>query len=154
MSSPNGIANSQNMPVNPLPDTASLQKAVDKTILDNTITENASVIQPRSHVYVPDLDLSSLSLDELSTSEIVYNRELSWLDFNWRVLNEALDARTPLLERLRFIAITASNLDEFFPQARRWSQAPKGRRYCPFNLTGPHSGPSIATYLQSGAPND
>ncbi|MEZ4613918.1 MAG: polyphosphate kinase 1 [Caldilineaceae bacterium] len=55
-----------------------------------------------------------MSLDELSSSELVYNRELSWLDFNWRVLAEALDARTPLLERLRFIAITASNLDEFF----------------------------------------
>jgi polyphosphate kinase len=72
------------------------------------------VIQPRVQAYVPDLDLASLSLDELSQSEIVYNRELAYLDFNWRVLNEALDARNPLLERLRFIAITASNLDEFF----------------------------------------
>lgn len=76
--------------------------------------EGISVIQPRSQIYVPEIDLSSLSLDELSSSEIVYNRELTWLDFNWRVLNEALDARNPLLERLRFIAITAANLDEFF----------------------------------------
>lgn len=72
------------------------------------------VIQPVEHAYKPPVDLSTLSLDELSTSEFVYNRELSWLDFNWRVLAEALDDRTPLLERLRFIAITASNLDEFF----------------------------------------
>lgn len=58
-----------------------------------------------------------VSLDEqinLNDPEYYINRELSWLQFNSRVLHEGCDERTPLLERLKFLAIFSSNLDEFF----------------------------------------
>ncbi|NJM44997.1 MAG: polyphosphate kinase 1 [Alkalinema sp. RU_4_3] len=50
----------------------------------------------------------------LTDPQYYFSRELSWLEFNNRVLHEALDDRTPLIERLKFLAIFSSNLDEFF----------------------------------------
>jgi len=51
---------------------------------------------------------------DLTASSCFLNRELTWLNFNFRVLAEAEDPRVPLLERLKFVAIVGSNLDEFF----------------------------------------
>src|SRR5215210_7931136 len=51
---------------------------------------------------------------ELDSTELYANRELSWLDFNDRVLQLSEDERMPLLERVKFTAIYSSNLDEFF----------------------------------------
>ncbi|HRP08435.1 MAG TPA: hypothetical protein PLL69_08100, partial [Gemmatimonadales bacterium] len=61
-------------------------------------------------------DLAATSADagerDYRDPALYLNRELSWLEFNRRVLHEALDERTPLLERVKFLAIVSSNLDE------------------------------------------
>jgi polyphosphate kinase len=56
----------------------------------------------------------TLAEPDLHHPSLYLNRELSWLEFNRRVLQEALDERTPLLERVKFFGIWSSNLDEFF----------------------------------------
>jgi polyphosphate kinase len=65
-----------------------------------TVKDNASPIYP--------------SAQESGPTGSLFNRELSWLEFNRRVLEEATDDSKPILERLKFLAIFATNLDEFF----------------------------------------
>ena len=61
-----------------------------------------------------DPETESAEISELDRPEHFINRELSWLEFNHRVLEEAMDATQPLLERVRFLSIFGTNLDEFF----------------------------------------
>jgi polyphosphate kinase len=74
-------------------------------------TEDANMLSEENEGSVePDVTESI----DLSDPALYLNRELTWLAFNRRVLSEAEDARNPLLERLKFLAIVSANLDEFF----------------------------------------
>ena len=87
-------------------------KATGESTDGKVISISTSRPEPESNEPEANPEDSSSKFD-LSDPSLYLNRELTWLEFNRRVLHEAEDPRVPLLERLKFLAITNSNLDEF-----------------------------------------
>lgn len=90
-------------PKRALPKGAKLAELTPETVLD--LSAEVSIPKPKKRGPVSPLKREQSAY---------FNRELSWLAFNRRVLEQAMDDRHPILERVRFMAIVASNLDEFF----------------------------------------
>ncbi len=90
--------------------TPRMSTSIDHKLLGAGVPEERWPRTPPTAQGIPEPGPYGFDLD---SPDLYLNRELTWLNFNWRVLHEAEDHRTPLLERLKFLAIVGSNLDEF-----------------------------------------
>nr|VFK60625.1 MAG: polyphosphate kinase [Candidatus Kentron sp. TC] len=100
---------------------ATMKQPTEKTLTNDSKTISGGLpsdekpkAKASSDAKSPEKVLYSAPEIDLGAPEFYLNRELTWIEFNRRVLHEAEDERTPLLERVKFLAIVSSNLDEFF----------------------------------------
>src|ERR1700704_532606 len=77
-------------------------------------SETSTPEEPSNIVALPDSSEHAAASSRFSAPENFINRELSWIEFNRRGLEEAQDPTQPLIERVKFLTIFSSNLDEFF----------------------------------------